>query len=87
MARTIEERYRQILLEQLGPDDVAVTPDCTLGNGLGADSLDYVEIVMACEEEFGIEITDEDADAHLNGPMREWVAYLERKCAAKVARG
>jgi acyl carrier protein len=59
---TIEERVKQIVAEQLGVDEAQVTPDAAFMDDLGADSLDTVELVMALEEEFDIEISDEDAE-------------------------
>ena len=56
-----EERVKQIIVEQLGVDEAEVTPSASFVDDLGADSLDTVELVMAFEEEFGIEIPDEDA--------------------------
>lgn len=57
-----EERVREIIVEQLGVDANAVTPEASFVDDLGADSLDTVELVMAFEEEFGIEIPDEEAE-------------------------
>lgn len=59
---SIEERVKQIVAEQLGVDDAQVTPEASFMDDLGADSLDTVELVMALEEEFDIEISDEDAE-------------------------
>ncbi len=61
MAST-EERVKQIVAEQLGVDDAQVTIEASFMEDLGADSLDTVELVMALEEEFDIEISDEDAE-------------------------
>lgn len=61
MAST-EERVKQIVAEQLGVDDAQVTNEASFMDDLGADSLDTVELVMALEEEFDIEISDEDAE-------------------------
>ena len=58
----IFEKVRNIVAEQLGVDKNAVTLEANFANDLGADSLDTVELVMAIEEEFGIEIPDEDAE-------------------------
>ncbi|MDT8421124.1 MAG: acyl carrier protein [Desulfuromonadales bacterium] len=59
---SIEERVKQIVAEQLGVDEDQVTADAAFMDDLGADSLDTVELVMALEEEFDIEISDEDAE-------------------------
>ena len=61
MAST-EERVKQIIVEQLGVDEAEVTPKASFVDDLGADSLDTVELVMAFEEAFDIEIPDEDAE-------------------------
>ncbi|HLB94769.1 MAG TPA: acyl carrier protein [Nitrospiria bacterium] len=57
-----EDKIKKIIIEQLGVDEEDVTPDASFVDDLGADSLDTVELVMAFEEEFGIEIPDEDAE-------------------------
>jgi acyl carrier protein len=59
---SIAERVKQIVAEQLGVDEDQVTPEASFMDDLGADSLDTVELVMALEEEFDIEISDEDAE-------------------------
>lgn len=59
---SIEERVKQIIVEQLGVDEAEVTPNASFVDDLGADSLDTVELVMAFEEAFEIEIPDEDAE-------------------------
>lgn len=56
------ERIKQIVAEQLGVDEDQVTSEASFMDDLGADSLDTVELVMALEEEFDIEISDEDAE-------------------------
>lgn len=58
----VEERVRKLLVEHLGVEPEKVTRQAGLIDDLGADSLDIVELVMAAEEEFGCEITDEEAD-------------------------
>jgi acyl carrier protein len=57
-----EERIKEIIVEQLGVEESEITPNASFIDDLGADSLDTVELVMAFEEEFGIEIPDEDAE-------------------------
>ena len=59
---SIEERVKQIIVEQLGVEESEVTPNASFVDDLGADSLDTVELVMAFEEAFEIEIPDEDAE-------------------------
>ncbi len=59
---SVEERVKQIIVEQLGVDEGEVTPSANFVDDLGADSLDTVELVMAFEEAFDIEIPDEDAE-------------------------
>jgi acyl carrier protein len=59
---SMEEKVKQIIIEQLGVDEAEVTPTAHFIDDLGADSLDIVELVMAFEEAFEIEIPDEDAE-------------------------
>jgi acyl carrier protein len=58
----LEARVKEIIVEQLGVDLTEVVPGASFVNDLGADSLDTVELVMSFEEEFGIEIPDEEAE-------------------------
>ena len=59
---SVEEKVKQIIVEQLGVDEAEVTPTASFVDDLGADSLDIVELVMALEEAFEIDIPDEDAE-------------------------
>ena len=58
----VADKVKSIIVEQLGVDEEEVTPDASFVDDLGADSLDTVELVMAFEEEFNIQIPDEDAE-------------------------
>ena len=85
----VSKKVQSILVEQLGVEEEEVTPTASLWDDLGADSLDIVEVVMVMEEEFNIEIPDEDwPPAH--EPSRVTVAwltqYVERKLTEKVGR-
>ena len=60
--KSIQDRVKEIIVEQLGVNPDQVTPEAKFIEDLGADSLDTVELVMAFEEEFGAEIPDEDAE-------------------------
>ena len=62
MAKSVEEKVKEIICEQLGVEDDEVTPNAKFIEDLGADSLDTVELVMAFEEAFDLEIPDEDAE-------------------------
>ncbi|MZG54099.1 MAG: acyl carrier protein [Nitrospinae bacterium] len=59
---SVEEKVKEIIVDQLGVDEKQVNSDASFIDDLGADSLDTVELVMALEEEFDIEIPDEDAE-------------------------
>jgi acyl carrier protein len=72
---SVAEKVKSIIVEQLGVDADEVTPEASFTDDLGADSLDIVELVMAFEEEFGIEIPDEEAEKI--GRVQEAVAYIE----------
>jgi acyl carrier protein len=71
----VQERVKGIIVEQLGVDEEEVTMDASFTDDLGADSLDIVELVMAFEEEFGIEIPDEEAEKISN--VKEAVEYIQ----------
>ncbi len=73
---SIEERVKNIIVEQLGVDAEQVTAAASFVDDLGADSLDTVELVMAFEEEFDLEIPDEDAEKMRT--VGEAVAYLDQ---------
>ena len=62
MADSIEGRVKEIIINELGVEEEKVTSEASFVEDLGADSLDTVELVMAFEEEFGIDIPDEDAE-------------------------
>ncbi len=70
----IPEKVKGIIVEQLGVDLDQVTEDAAFVDDLGADSLDQVELVMALEEEFGLEIPDEDAEKITR--VKEAVSYI-----------
>ena len=74
---TTFERVRKIVIEQLSVDEKEVTPQASFQGDLGADSLDTVELVMALEEEFGIEISDEEAEKI--AAVQDAVNYIEQR--------
>ncbi len=78
---SVEERVKQIIVEQLGVDEGEVTPTASFVDDLGADSLDTVELVMAFEEAFGIEIPDEDAEKIAT--VKDAISYIEKHAQAK----
>ncbi|MBI4552786.1 MAG: acyl carrier protein [Candidatus Latescibacteria bacterium] len=71
----LEERVKEIIVEQLGVDADQVTDTASFVDDLGADSLDTVELVMALEEEFDVEIPDEDAEKITT--VRDAIDYLK----------
>jgi acyl carrier protein len=73
---SVAEKVKGIIVEQLGVDADEVTPEASFTDDLGADSLDIVELVMAFEEEFGIEIPDEDAEKI--SKVQEAVDYIDQ---------
>lgn len=77
----VAEKIKSIISEQLGVKPEEVTPQASFVEDLGADSLDTVELVMALEEEFGIEIPDEDAEKMAT--VADSIKYIEEKVAAK----
>ena len=79
MSTEVEDKVKAIIAEQLGVKLEEVTDTASFIEDLGADSLDTVELVMALEEEFGIEIPDEDAEKMRS--VGEAVKYIESKAA------
>ena len=71
----IAERVKKIVVEHLGVEEGKVAPEASFIDDLGADSLDTVELVMAFEEEFGIEIPDEAAEKILT--VKDAVTYIQ----------
>ncbi len=80
MADSIEARVKEIIVNELGVEAEKVTPEASFVEDLGADSLDTVELVMAFEEEFGIDIPDEDAEQM--GTVGEAIAYLQKNAGS-----
>ncbi|MCK4936181.1 MAG: acyl carrier protein [Elusimicrobiales bacterium] len=76
---TIEERVKKIVVEQLGVSEDEVNNESSFVDDLGADSLDTVELVMALEEEFDIEIPDEDAEKIQK--VQQAIDYITNKVA------
>ena len=79
MAEAVSDRVRAIIAEQLGVKLEEVTDAASFIEDLGADSLDTVELVMALEEEFGIEIPDEDAEKMVT--VGDAIKYIDQKAA------
>jgi len=73
----VAEKVKQIVSEQLGVDEAEVTPTASFVDDLGADSLDTVELVMAFEEAFDLEIPDEEAEKIRT--VQDAIAYIEKK--------
>ncbi len=78
---SVEERVKQIIVEQLGVDEGEVTPSANFIDDLGADSLDTVELVMAFEEAFDIEIPDEDAEKIRS--VKDAIEYIDQHAKGK----
>lgn len=72
---TTYERLKKIIVEQLGVDEEEVAPQASFVEDLNADSLDLVELIMSLEEEFGMEISDEDAERIQK--VQDAVDYIE----------
>ena len=77
----VEEKIKSIIAEQLGVKIDEVTPQASFIDDLGADSLDTVELIMALEEEFSVEIPDEDAEKMTT--VGDAIRYIEEKAAQK----
>jgi acyl carrier protein len=77
----VKDKIKSIIVEQLGVDEEEVTEDASFVDDLGADSLDTVELVMALEEEFGLEIPDEDAEKITR--VKEAIEYIDTHSKAK----
>lgn len=80
MAENFEDKVKQIIVDQLGVDADAVTPEASFIEDLSADSLDTVELVMAFEEEFDVEIPDEEAEKLTT--VGKALEYLKQKLDA-----
>lgn len=78
---SVADRVKQIIVEQLGVEESEVTDNASFVDDLGADSLDQVELVMALEETFGIDIPDEDAEKIVT--VKNAVEYIEKHQQAK----
>jgi acyl carrier protein len=74
---SIEQRVKEIIVEQLGVNEGEVKPEAKFVDDLGADSLDLVELVMALEEEYNMEISDEDAEKILS--VGDAINYIKGK--------
>ena len=81
MSEPTEARVREIIVNELGVEAEKVTDDASFVEDLGADSLDTVELVMAFEEEFGIDIPDEDAEQMRT--VGDAITYLRDKSASE----
>ncbi len=77
----VEDKIREIIVEQLGVAAEEVVPEASFIDDLGADSLDIVELVMAIEEEFGLEIPDEDAERMQS--IGDAISYVEERTAGR----
>jgi acyl carrier protein len=78
---SVEQKVKQIIVEQLGVDEAQVDMTASFVDDLGADSLDIVELVMAFEEAFELDIPDEDAEKITN--VKDAVTYIEAKLNKK----
>ena len=86
--KPIDQRVKDIIVEQLGVKPDQVTPEAKFIEDLGADSLDTVELIMALEEEFGIEVPDEQAEKLLTvGDVGKYIEEHQKVVATLVASG
>ncbi len=76
----VEEKIKSIIAEQLGVKQDEVTPEASFIDDLGADSLDTVELIMALEEEFSVEIPDEDAEKMTT--VGDAIKYISEKASS-----
>ncbi|EGJ50672.1 acyl carrier protein [Desulfocurvibacter africanus] len=74
---SVEAKVKEIIVDQLGVSAEDVKPEASFVDDLGADSLDLTELIMAMEEEFGIEIDDEDAQKLLK--VKDAISYIQSK--------
>jgi acyl carrier protein len=83
-SKTIEQRVKEIIVNQLNVNEDQVTPEASFLDDLGADSLDTVELIMAFEEEFKDEIKGEipESDAEKLQTVKDVISYIEEKTAA-----
>ena len=77
MAENVESKVKEIIVNELGVEPEKVTPEASFVEDLGADSLDTVELVMAFEEEFGMEIPDEEAEQLQS--VGDAIRYIQEK--------
>ena len=81
----VADKVKEIIVEHLGVDEDEVTPDASFVEDLGADSLDTVELVMQLEEEFKLDIPDEDAEKITR--VREAIEYIESHAGRSSSSG
>jgi acyl carrier protein len=74
---SLEDKVKELIVQQLGVSESEVVPEAKFVDDLGADSLDLVELVMALEDEYGIEISDEDAEKILT--VGDAIAYIKER--------
>jgi acyl carrier protein len=74
---SVEEKVKKIICEQLEVNEEDVVPEASFVDDLGADSLDQVELIMAMEEEFGISISDEQAEKIVT--VRDAIEYIQKE--------